>query len=161
MRKATRNWAGERSSASVIETVMVSGRSGGDLTVAPPLPHGVDAPPSEFRRVVGTPSDAFECHSRTCSCTRRESLGLPSGRPLEYRRQLLTYELCRADIRYVAGAYQVTREIIEDRGRTWAFVTVLRDPVARFISNLFYSRREGFPASANSDLDAFLGTEDG
>lgn len=79
---------------------------------------------------------------------------------LEHRRQLLAYELCRTDIRCVVGAYQVTREIIEDRGRAWGFVTVLRDPVARFISNFFFAKREGYPASEVMDLDAFLETED-
>ena len=79
---------------------------------------------------------------------------------LEFRRQLLTYELCRPDIRCIVGAYQVTGEIIEDRGRMWAFVTVLREPVARFLSNFFFSKREGYPASAGMGLSAFLETED-
>jgi hypothetical protein len=75
-----------------------------------------------------------------------------------FREMMLLY-LLYSDIRCVAAhvAFNTaTHEAFRDR---YAFVTLLRDPVERFISHYFWShRREGAYASITDELEDFLET---
>lgn len=60
------------------------------------------------------------------------------GRGLEYRSDILAYHLCE-DVDLVFGHYQVTAALI-DAHPEYEFVTLLREPVARFLSNFYYNQ---------------------
>lgn len=77
---------------------------------------------------------------------------------LALRRTLLVYELHRGGSRrFVTGHYPASPEICEKwRGR-WNFVTVLRDPVERWISHYFYAYQADSPFAINQPLDEFVG----
>jgi hypothetical protein len=57
-----------------------------------------------------------------------------------YRKGVLAYLLARDDLRFVTGHVGCTREIVDEFADVWQFVTVLRDPVSRFVSEYFYNR---------------------
>lgn len=60
------------------------------------------------------------------------------GRGLEYRSDILAYHLCE-DVDLVFGHYQVTAALM-DAHPEFEFVTMLREPVARFLSNFYYNQ---------------------
>ncbi|MEX0936334.1 MAG: hypothetical protein WDZ59_00630 [Pirellulales bacterium] len=68
---------------------------------------------------------------------------------LEFRRRLLLYELHKNANRLVTGHYPYPLPPGEIPGEAWSFVTVLRDPVARWYSHYFYGlgikNRDHFP----------------
>jgi hypothetical protein len=77
------------------------------------------------------------------------------GSGLEYRSYILAYHLCE-DVDLVFGHYQVTERLI-DAHPEFDFITVLRDPVARFISNFYYNQsRPEWADSFACSLDEFL-----
>ncbi|MEL7129912.1 MAG: hypothetical protein AAGK23_10210 [Pseudomonadota bacterium] len=60
---------------------------------------------------------------------------------LPYRRDLLAYELARTDRpRFVSGHWPVDPEMMASVADDWAFVTLLRHPVDRWLSNYFFNR---------------------
>lgn len=82
------------------------------------------------------------------------------GRTLpEVRATLLHYHLQDSTIGYVSGHVPFTREIGEDFADEWHFVTILRNPVDRFISEYLYNRykpQDHF--SISEDVEPFLET---
>ena len=67
-----------------------------------------------------------------------------SGRPLsDVRATLLAYHLS-TKARYVGGHYPPRPDLLDafsaETGGEWAFITVIREPVARWYSNYFYDR---------------------
>ncbi len=77
------------------------------------------------------------------------------GRGLEFRSDILAYHLCE-DVDLVFGHYQVTASLI-DRYPEFAFVTLLREPVARFVSNFYYNcSRPEWAYLFRGTLDEFL-----
>ncbi|MBI4820049.1 MAG: sulfotransferase family 2 domain-containing protein [Deltaproteobacteria bacterium] len=81
---------------------------------------------------------------------------------LRFRRSLLAYELRRAgEGRLVAGHYPVDAEAVSEFGSRWRFVTVLRDPVERWISHYFYNRSlRDSPFHISADLGSYLDSGD-
>ena len=84
-----------------------------------------------------------------------------SGRDLrELRTDVLRYHLHHPSYAYLAGHVPIDRSTLEAHPN-WAFVTLLRDPVERWISNYLYNRykpdRDHF--AVNLCLDDFLESE--
>jgi hypothetical protein len=63
------------------------------------------------------------------------------GRPTwEYREELARYYLERDNSRFVTGHFQVSEELVTDYKERFSFLTVLREPVAKFVSHYFFNR---------------------
>lgn len=75
----------------------------------------------------------------------------------DHRAAVYAYQLA-AGIKCVTGHAPVNAETLRLYGNSHLFVTVLRDPVARFISHFNYSYRSGGQGSIDLDLEAFLKT---
>lgn len=57
-----------------------------------------------------------------------------------YRLALLEKRLSSPRLRYVSGHYPITLELLEKHEANWHFLTVLRPPVERWLSNYFFNR---------------------
>jgi len=57
-----------------------------------------------------------------------------------YRLALLEKRLSSPRLRYVSGHYPITLELLEKHEAEWHFLTVLRPPVERWLSNYFFNR---------------------
>ena len=83
---------------------------------------------------------------------------------LPFRRSLLAYQLAKSDgNRFISGHWPVDQALLHTYAPNWSFVTVLRDPVARWLSNYFFNRhradnRDHF--GTELDLEAYLDTRD-
>ena len=83
---------------------------------------------------------------------------------LPFRRSLLAYELAKSGgHRFISGHWPLDQALIHAHARDWSFVTILRDPVERWLSNYFFNRhradnRDHF--GTELDLEAYLDTRD-
>ncbi|MCA9073881.1 MAG: sulfotransferase family 2 domain-containing protein [Planctomycetaceae bacterium] len=76
---------------------------------------------------------------------------------LEFRKALLVYELMLGGTgRFLHGHYPVDDRICERWSNDWTFVTVLRDPVERWISHYFFNLNSDSPFSVSDSLSDFL-----
>lgn len=76
----------------------------------------------------------------------------------ETRSHLLDYALAIPTARCVLGHFVVSGKCFEAHAAEWDFVTVLRDPVDRFLSHYFYNLDAPGAHSITSDLGDFLQT---
>jgi hypothetical protein len=87
------------------------------------------------------------------------------GRPsYAFREHILYYQLARDDVPFVTGHVQLDKELIEAHRTKWRFVTLLREPVQRWISYYFFNRYKAPSTDFNridEPLEAFLDTPDG
>lgn len=58
----------------------------------------------------------------------------------KFREDLLLYYMCQPNIKYIAGHFAFSNTAHQYFGNKYSFVTVLRDPVKRWISAYFYNR---------------------
>ena len=58
----------------------------------------------------------------------------------DFRRQLLSYFVEKGDTAFISGHYPFDKNIYQNHKDTWNFVTLLRDPVARWYSEYFWNR---------------------
>ena len=80
---------------------------------------------------------------------------------LTYRRGLLVYQLrLGGSRRLLIGHYPADPQICREWSPQWHFVTVLRDPVARWLSHYFYAYRADSPFAINQPLDEFVTTDE-
>lgn len=83
---------------------------------------------------------------------------------LPFRRSLLAYELeKKSGHRFISGHWPVDKDLVGQNAEHWSFVTILRDPVERWLSNYFFNRhrqdnRGHFGTSL--DLETYLDTKD-
>lgn len=64
-----------------------------------------------------------------------------AGRPVfAYRQEILRYLLEHPDNQFVTGHLQVDRDLVEELGDRWSFVTLVRHPVRRWLSHYYYNR---------------------
>lgn len=76
------------------------------------------------------------------------------------RRRMLAYHLAHPNVQCVAGHYQIDATLLEEFAENHTFMTVLRDPVKRWISHFFFNRyKEGDHYRIEKDLDEFLETD--
>ena len=97
----------------------------------------------------------------TASRIVAESEAIPM---LPLRRTLIAYELAKqGDHRFISGHWPVDQAMLKKNAENWSFMTILRDPVDRWLSNYFFNRhrqqdRDHFGTSL--DLEAYLETSD-
>ena len=58
----------------------------------------------------------------------------------KFREYLLLYHMSQEHIKYIAGHFRFSEVAYQTFSDKYAFITVLRDPVERFISSYFYRR---------------------
>lgn len=80
---------------------------------------------------------------------------LPETEATAQRQFLVAYALERG-VKCIAGHWPFSPALQEQYGASHKFITVLREPVARFRSHLRYSYNSGMETSAGDDIDAFL-----
>lgn len=79
---------------------------------------------------------------------------------LDYRVRLLLYHLANGQSRYISGHYAFDERVWDKFSSEWNFMTILREPVARWYSNYFYNRykKEGH-FRIHVPLEAFVESE--
>lgn len=116
-------------------------------------------------------SEAFRGHMRTLayqdltrfrtlqpevSTTAAQRFGMPSR---EYQAALLHYFLSDGRAKFVSGHFVIDPTIVEEYADEWGFVTLLRDPVARWLSFYFYNRYKNWErARINTSIEEFIQT---
>jgi hypothetical protein len=82
--------------------------------------------------------------------------------PLKFRENLLMYYMCQEKINYVAGHFSFSATAYQYFCDKYAFITILREPVARWISFYFYNlHKKGGPFKIDMKIEAFLESERG
>lgn len=83
-----------------------------------------------------------------------------TGRRLEgYRQELLWYLARSRDFELISGHVGFNPELFEDLRPRWSFITLLRDPVERFLSSYFYRTHKDSPhAAVDLRLDRYIET---
>lgn len=81
---------------------------------------------------------------------------------LKFRENLLLYYMCHGNINYIAGHLSFSETAYQYFHDKYAFITVLRDPVKRWISAYFYYRYKNFGLrKIDMDITACLKSEFG
>lgn len=63
------------------------------------------------------------------------------GRPTwEYREELARYYFESESTRFITGHFQVSEPLLTDYRDRFAFLTILREPVSKFLSHYFFNR---------------------
>ncbi len=57
-----------------------------------------------------------------------------------YRRRLLLYYMAEERNRYISGHFPYSEQARQAFGDEWHYITVLREPVSRWLSNYFYNK---------------------
>lgn len=84
------------------------------------------------------------------------------GRPVaEFRSELLLYYLAQPTTRLITGHFPFVATAAQGPGEDFAFVTILRNPVRRWISAFLFSAAKpaGKHGRIEPDIDAFLATD--
>lgn len=78
------------------------------------------------------------------------------------RRELLAYQLAKDTSPLVFGHYPFSLRIRDRFGDSWAFITLLRNPVDRWYSEYFYNRfKKKGVGKTDMDVEGFLESDDG
>jgi hypothetical protein len=79
----------------------------------------------------------------------------------DYRqRSAQLHRLIQRRVRIISGHVQYDGALHRNAASDWAFVTLLRDPVERFVSHFNYLQRHHPDPQRAPDLDRFVETED-
>ena len=82
-----------------------------------------------------------------------------SGRMMEVREEILAYALALGQCRFVTGHVPCRPGLVEEFRGEWHFVTVLRDPVERWISEYVYNTEKNSDWARNDlFLEDYLGS---
>lgn len=105
---------------------------------------------------VGGSAPIFTLHHRASTQTA-QSQGLPLD---AVRDTLLIYALNDPRVRFVTGHFRITAPVLTRHADRYAFITLLRHPVARWTSHFFYDRYrpDRTHAPIDDDLPAFFDT---
>lgn len=78
----------------------------------------------------------------------------------EFREQLLTYHLYN-DVRCISGHFRFSEQAFEKFRNIYHFMTVLREPVSRYISNYFYNYNQNTHSGIHVPLEEFVDSYEG
>ncbi len=81
---------------------------------------------------------------------------------MDYRKKLLLYYMSIERMKYISGHFFYSEKAMEEFGKEWNFLTLLRHPVSRWFSHYFMDRyREHGVSHARicSDLESFVESE--
>jgi hypothetical protein len=82
-----------------------------------------------------------------------------SGRMMEVREEILAYGLASGRFRFVTGHVPCRPGLVEAFQGEWHFVTVLRDPVERWVSEYVYNTEKGSDWARNHlSIEDYLGS---
>lgn len=103
-----------------------------------------------------SPESSFRAYEAFTQRDDREGLLVDV---LDLREQMLLY-LLFSDIRCVSAHVRFSNAVFSQFSGRYKFVTILREPVSRFVSHYNWSRdRRGAHAEITTDFDAFLESE--
>jgi hypothetical protein len=78
------------------------------------------------------------------------------------RTRLLLYEMSRGHSRYISGHFSYSEQAWDAFGGDWHFVTLLREPVARWYSHYYFDRdKDDDHARISEPIEVFVGSERG
>lgn len=79
----------------------------------------------------------------------------------EFRSDLLMYFLSTQSGGFIGGHFGFNKAAYDNYHHNWHFITVLRDPVERWISNYFYNRykQQSRHFAIDADIESFLRSE--
>lgn len=97
----------------------------------------------------------FRLDERAVRFAEEHSVG--SGN--DVRRDLLNYALSLPHVRCAIGHFHFSNAAFEKYREDWAFVTVLRNPVERWLSHYSYNRDAGSRFSIDMPLERFVETD--
>lgn len=81
---------------------------------------------------------------------------------LKLRKDLLLYFLNQKNTKYISGHFPFSETAYNEFHNKFEFITVLRDPVKRFISSYFYNKyKEGGHRKIKSDIKTYIRSEFG
>ncbi len=81
---------------------------------------------------------------------------------LKFREQILWYHLCHRNISYIHGHFNFSLKAYDSFKDQFKFITILRDPVERWISAFFYNNYRGEnPWTVNKDIYEYLDSDIG
>lgn len=79
-----------------------------------------------------------------------------------FREQLLIYCMYSNDYRYISGHFNYNHRVFQEFRNEWSYITILRQPVQKWISQYFYDRYKiGFHCKINSNIEEFVDSERG
>jgi flavin-binding protein dodecin len=80
--------------------------------------------------------------------------------PLKFRENLLMYYMGQKQIKYIAGHFSFSAKAHQHFSQKYAFITMLRDPVKKWISAYFYNRyKKGEHRKIDMEITEFLKSE--
>lgn len=82
----------------------------------------------------------------------------------DFEEKFLMYNMLNEHIKYIGGHFNYSYRAMENFKEEWHFITILRDPVSRWISNYFFNKysnviRNNSHYVINCDIDSFLNSE--
>lgn len=81
---------------------------------------------------------------------------------MDFREDILLYSMSNHNYQYIAGHFRYSDKVYEEFGDNWKFITTLRHPVKKWISQYFFNRsKKDNHFSINSDLESFVDSEAG
>jgi hypothetical protein len=111
-----------------------------------------------FRRFAYRKKEIFILESRGSS----QAADFLSEDLWEFRQRLLVYSLCCRKYRFVAGHFTCNKEILEAFRSEWDFITILRDPIERWLSNYFFDRHKEDPHfHTDLSIDEYMASDIG
>lgn len=80
-----------------------------------------------------------------------------------YREKLLLYHMAIKRMKYISGHFSYSEKAMRRFNKEWNFITVLRDPVSRWLSHYFFDRyRDGSShGRIYADVESFVESERG
>lgn len=81
---------------------------------------------------------------------------------MDFREDILLYSMSNNNYQYIAGHFRYSDKVYKEFGQDWDFMTILRHPVKKWISQYFFNRsKKDNHFSIDSDLESFLHSEAG
>jgi hypothetical protein len=118
----------------------------------------------------GTSVDAAiqeACRWKACAhlnarASRRSSLFLEKDLA-DHRKQILAYLLEQQELNYISGHFLFDETIFNEYSDRWNYVTMLRNPVDKYLSQYFYNRQKENQQhfGINEELETYIETEEG
>lgn len=81
---------------------------------------------------------------------------------MHFREHLLLYLMAQPQLRYIGGHFSYSETAYREYSKEWNFITVLRDPVAKWFSEYYYNRyKKTSHFRINCDIDAYIDSDEG
>lgn len=98
-----------------------------------------------------------EAAQRAMETVENQPLTTHDSRVVSFRQNLLLYGMAQPQVKYISGHFLFSNVAYDAFKDQYAFVTMLRDPVKRWISAYFYNRYKDYGNSKiELDIDTYL-----